>query len=117
MYIIIAAIQIKEGFKDRYINGIIENASSAGDGANGEVGREAVLGPEIVIAMAVDTGVGCAADLPAYADSAIAGLGESPHRFVDGLTLLVGEDQLAFDGDRLHRRTTFIGEVLLPPFW
>ena len=29
MYIIVAAIQIKEGFKERYINGIIENASSA----------------------------------------------------------------------------------------
>ena len=29
MYIIVAAIQIKEGFKERYVNGIIENASSA----------------------------------------------------------------------------------------
>ena len=29
MYIIVAAIQIKEGFKERYINGLIENASSA----------------------------------------------------------------------------------------
>ena len=29
MYIIIAAIQIKEGFKEQYINGLIENASSA----------------------------------------------------------------------------------------
>ena len=29
MYIIVAAIQIKEGFKERYISGIIENASSA----------------------------------------------------------------------------------------
>ena len=29
MYIIIAAIQIKEGFKEQYIDGLIENASSA----------------------------------------------------------------------------------------
>ena len=29
MYIIIAAIQIKEGFKDRYIDGLVVNASSA----------------------------------------------------------------------------------------
>lgn len=29
MYIIVAAILIKEGFKERYISGIIENAGSA----------------------------------------------------------------------------------------
>ena len=29
MYIIIAPIQIKEGFKERYINGMIENARAA----------------------------------------------------------------------------------------
>ena len=29
MYIIVAAIQIKDGFKEQFINGIIENASSA----------------------------------------------------------------------------------------
>ena len=29
MYIIVAAIQIKEGFKEQYINGMIENARGA----------------------------------------------------------------------------------------
>jgi len=29
MYIIVAAIEIKEGFKEQYINGLIENANSA----------------------------------------------------------------------------------------
>ena len=29
MYIIVAAIQIKDGFKEQFINGIIENASGA----------------------------------------------------------------------------------------
>ena len=92
----------------------LEDPGNAGDGANGKVGREAVSRSQIVVAVSVNTNVRRVVDLAAYPDRVVASIGESPHRSVDGLALLLPEDQLAFDRDRLHGRATFLWEVCSP---
>src|SRR5690606_35052085 len=87
--------------------------------ANGEVGREAVPLAEVVVALAVDADVAGRPNLAAHGEGVVARGSERLHRGVDSGPLLVGEDHLALDRERLHGVATLTcdacSQTRLPP--
>ncbi len=79
-----------------------ENACCSGNGTDGKVGCKTMPCSEVAVADAVDANVRRGIQSSTDGDCIVARGGKRPHRGIKGIAMLLREDQLAFDRERLH---------------